>query len=257
MSPRRLSRTDRRSSSSCSADPLHPADHGGARATRIMGDISFESQPAPSPPDGERDRVPERPQRGSKNLWIAKRPDGSEPTGGGTRGRGRPATRPQLMVLRRAGTPGTGQYPSSYRSPGRRKRTARRLPDPPGTAGTGVRLGDKAAPKPTPGASPGAQPARTGSAAGCLGGWAAHGPIFAERARGTFNYNAQFPHLAGGSASTAKTGEERRPSPAPPGKRDAPPCCTPDGPPPWCTPPDTAPGPRSGCAISKPARSAG
>ena len=217
---------------------LYTLPIAGGTATRIMGDISFESQPVFSPDGSEIAFLSDR--NGVENLWIANA-DGSGPRAVTKDGPTR--DRPQLMVSPSWTADGQYLLVSKSRPPERTAAVFLIHRD----GGTGVRLGDKP-PEPTPGV-PGSQPPnRLGAVASADG----RHVYFAER-RGTFNYNAQFP-IWQVSASTARPAR-RPPSPAP-RQRDASRCCTPTDAT-SSTPPATAPGRRSGSATSPPARSAG
>ncbi len=155
----------------------------GGTAARIMGGLSFESQPTYSP-DGQTiaflsDRT------GVENLWIANA-DGSNPRA--VSKDQRTNDRPQLMVSP-AWTP-DGQYIVVSKS---------RPPDP-GTfglfmyhrdGGTGVRIGPAPPPQPGPDAQGPPPPPPTnkmGAAVSPDGRF-----IYYTQRTGTFSYNAQFP----------------------------------------------------------------
>jgi Tol biopolymer transport system component len=155
----------------------------GGQATRIMGGLSFESQPTYSP-DGKTiafltDRT------GTENLWIANA-DGSDPRA--ISKDTRTNDRPQIM-LSPAWTP-DGQYVVVSKS---------RPPDP-GTfwlfmyhrdGGTGVRVGPAPPPQPAPDAQgpPPAPPTnRMGAVVSPDGRF-----IYYTQRTGSFTYNAQFP----------------------------------------------------------------
>jgi Tol biopolymer transport system component/imidazolonepropionase-like amidohydrolase len=155
----------------------------GGEAKRIMGGLSFESQPAWSP-DGKTiafltDRT------GVENLWIADA-DGSNPRA--VSKDGRTNDRPQIMVSP-AWTP-DGNYIVVSKS---------RPPDP-GTfwlfmyhrdGGTGVRVGAPPPPQPGPDAQgpPAAPPTnRMGAVVSPDGRF-----IYYTQRTGTFTYNARFP----------------------------------------------------------------
>jgi Tol biopolymer transport system component/imidazolonepropionase-like amidohydrolase len=162
---------------------LYTLPIGGGEATRIMGGLSFESQPTWSP-DGKTiafltDRT------GVENLWIADA-DGSNPRA--VSKDGRTNDRPQIMVSP-AWTP-DGNYLVVSKS---------RPPDP-GTfwlfmyhrdGGTGVRVGAAPPPQPGPDAQgpPPAPPAnRMGVVVSPDGRF-----IYYTQRTGTFTYNARFP----------------------------------------------------------------
>ena len=150
----------------------------GGAATRIMGGISFESQPVFSPDGSEIAFVSDR--NGVENLWIANA-DGSEPRAVTKDGPTR--DRPQLMVSPSWTADGQYLLVSKSRPPERTAAVFLIHRD----GGTGVRLGDKP-PEPTPGV-PGSQPPnRLGAVASADG---RH--VYVSERRGTFNYNAQFP----------------------------------------------------------------
>src|SRR5262245_22824575 len=155
----------------------------GGPATRIMGGLSFESQPTYSP-DGKTiafltDRT------GVENLWIADA-DGSNPR---AVSKDRNTNdRPQIMVSP-AWTP-DGQYIVVSKS----------RPPEPGTfslfmyhrdGGTGVRIGPAPPPQPGPDAQGPPPPPpvnKMGAAASPDGRF-----VYYSQRNGTFTYNAQFP----------------------------------------------------------------
>ena len=162
---------------------LYTMPVGGGEATRIMGGLSFESQPTWSP-DGKTiafltDRT------GVENLWIADA-DGSNPRA--VSKDGRTNDRPQIMVSP-TWTP-DGNYIVVSKS---------RPPDP-GTfwlfmyhrdGGTGVRIGAPPPPQPGPDAQgpPPAPPTnRMGAVVSPDGRF-----IYYTQRTGTFTYNARFP----------------------------------------------------------------
>jgi Tol biopolymer transport system component len=155
----------------------------GGQATRIMGGLSFESQPTYSP-DGKMiafltDRT------GVENLWVADA-DGSNPRA--VSKDTRTNDRPQIMVSP-VWTP-DGEYLIVSKS---------RPPDP-GTfwlfmyhrdGGTGLRIG--AAPPPAPGPdAQGPPPAPPTNRMGAITSPDGRYVYYAQRT-GTFTYNAQFP----------------------------------------------------------------
>lgn len=148
----------------------------GGDATRLLGGISFESQPVFSPDGSEIAFLSDR--SGVENLWIA------DADGTNLRAVTEDRTtrdRPQLMVSP-SWTP-DGEYLLVSRSRPPERTAAVFLVHRDG--GSGVRLGDPP-PEPTPG---GPQPLnRLGAVASPDGRFV----YFSER-RGTFNYNAQFP----------------------------------------------------------------
>lgn len=155
----------------------------GGAATRIMGGLSFESQPVYSPDGKSIAFLSDR--SGIENLWIADA-DGSNPRA--ISKDGRTNDRPQIMVSP-AWTP-DGQYIVVSKS---------RPPDP-GTfwlfmyhrdGGTGVRVGAAPPPQPSADAPPNPQappPNRMGAAVSPDGRF-----IYYAQRSGTFTYNAQFP----------------------------------------------------------------
>lgn len=149
----------------------------GGTATRIIGGMSFESQPVWSPDGTEVAFLSDR--SGVENLWVAQA-DGSEPRAltedGPTR------DRPQLMVSPSWTPDGEYVLVSRSRPPDRTAGVFLVHRD----GGSGVRLGEPP-PEATPGGGP-QPPNRLGAVASPDG----RHIYFAER-RGTFNYNAQFP----------------------------------------------------------------
>ena len=189
----------------------------GGQATRIMGGLSFESQPVYSP-DGKTiafltDRT------GVENLWIANA-DGSNPRA--VSKDTRTNDRPQIMVSP-AWTP-DGEYIIVSKS---------RPPDP-GTfwlfmyhrdGGSGVRIGPAPPPQPAPdaqGPPPPPPPNRMGAVASPDGRF-----IYYTQRNGTFTYNAQFPlwqvhrhdrETGDASQVTNARGSAMRPAISPDGK---------------------------------------
>ncbi|MBL8140951.1 MAG: PD40 domain-containing protein, partial [Acidobacteria bacterium] len=163
---------------------LYTMPIAGGEATRIVGGLSFESQPTFSP-DGKTiaflsDRT------GVENLWIADA-DGKNPRAI-TKDR-KTNDRPQIM-LSPAWTP-DGEYLIVSKS----------RPPEPGTfglfmyhrsGGTGVRVGSAPPPQPSPDAPPGppAGPAlnRMGATVSPDGRY-----VYYAQRTGTFTYNARFP----------------------------------------------------------------
>ena len=157
---------------------LYTLPISGGQATRIIGGLSFESQPVFSPDGSEIAFLSDR--SGVENLWIANA-DGSEPRAVTKDGPTR--DRPQLMVSPSWTADGDYLLVSRSRPPDRTAGVFLIHRD----GGSGVRLGEKP-PEPTPGV-PGAQPLnRLGAVASPDG----RTVFFSER-RGTFSYNAQFP----------------------------------------------------------------
>jgi Tol biopolymer transport system component len=157
---------------------LYTLPISGGQATRIIGGLSFESQPVFSPDGSEIAFLSDR--SGVENLWIANA-GGSEPRAVTKDGPTR--DRPQLMVSPSWTADGDYLLVSRSRPPDRTAAVFLIHRD----GGSGVRLGEKP-PEPTPGV-PGAQPPnRLGAVASPDGRYV----YFSER-RGTFSYNAQFP----------------------------------------------------------------
>jgi Tol biopolymer transport system component/imidazolonepropionase-like amidohydrolase len=156
----------------------------GGTATRIIGGLSFESQPTYSPDGKTIAFLTDR--SGVENLWIANA-DGSNPRA--VSKDQKTNDRPQIMVSP-AWTP-DGEYIIVGKS---------RPPDP-GTfwlfmyhrdGGTGVRIGPPPPPQPSPDAPPGPPPPppmnRMGPVVSPDGRF-----IYYTQRNGTFTYNAQFP----------------------------------------------------------------
>ena len=156
---------------------LYTLPISGGQATRIIGELSFESQPVFSPDGTEIAFLSDR--SGVENLWIAGA-DGSEPRAVTEDGPTR--DRPQLMVSPRWTADGEYLLVSRSRPPDRTAGVFLVHRD----GGSGIRLGE-APPEPTPGGGP-QPPNRLGAVASPDGRFV----YFSER-RGTFNYNAQFP----------------------------------------------------------------
>ncbi len=157
---------------------LYTLPISGGEATRIVGGLSFESQPVFSPDGSEIAFLSDR--SGVENLWIAKA-DGSEPRAVTEDGPTR--DRPQLMVSPSWVEDGEYLLVSRARPPDRTAGVFLVHRD----GGSGVRLG-AAPPEPTPGTGGPPPLHRLGAVADRDGRWI----YFSER-RGTFNYNAQFP----------------------------------------------------------------
>ncbi len=162
---------------------LYTLPIGGGQATRIMGDLSFESQPVYSPDGRSIAFLTDR--TGVENLWVADA-DGSNP-----RAVSKDSVtndRPQLMVSP-AWTP-DGQYIIVSKS---------RPPDP-GTfglfmyhrdGGTGVRIGPAPPPPPSPDAQGPPPPPPTNKMGAVVSPDGRF--IYYTQRTGTFTYNAQFP----------------------------------------------------------------
>jgi Tol biopolymer transport system component/imidazolonepropionase-like amidohydrolase len=155
----------------------------GGTATRIIGGLSFESQPTYSPDGKTIAFLSDR--SGVENLWIAEA-DGSNPRA--VSKDQKTNDRPQIMVSP-AWTP-DGQYLLVSKS----------RPPEPGTfglfmyhrdGGTGVRIGPAPPPQPGPDAQGPPPPPATnkmGAAASPDGRF-----LYYAQRNGTFTYNAQFP----------------------------------------------------------------
>ena len=156
---------------------------GGGEAKRIMGGLSFESQPTCSPDGKTIAFLSDR--SGVENLWIAERRR-LEPARGQ---QGQPTNdRPQIMVSP-AWTP-DGNYIVVSKS----------RPPEPGTfglfmyhrdGGTGVRVGPAPPPQPGPGCA-GPPPAPPTNKMGAVVSPDGRFIYYTQR-NGTFTYNAQFP----------------------------------------------------------------
>ena len=189
----------------------------GGQARRIMGGLSFESQPVYSPDGNTIAFLTDR--TGVENLWIADA-DGSNPRA--VSKDTRTNDRPQIMVSP-AWTP-DGQYIIVSKS----------RPPEPGTfwlfmyhrdGGSGVRIGPAPPPQPEPDAQgpPPPPPAnRMGAVASPDGRF-----IYYTQRNGTFTYNAQFPlwqiyrhdrETGDASQVTNARGSAMRPAISPDGK---------------------------------------
>ena len=155
----------------------------GGQATRIVGDLSFESQPTYSPDGKTIAFLTDRP--GVENLWIANA-DGSNPRA--ISKDTRTNDRPQIM-LSPEWTP-DGQYILVSKS----------RPPEPGTfglfmyhrdGGTGVRIGPAPPPQPGPDAQ-GPPPPPPTNKMGAVVSPDGRFVYYAQR-NGSFTYNAQFP----------------------------------------------------------------
>ena len=184
----------------------------GGDATRILGGISFESQPVFSPDGSEIAFLSDR--SGVENLWIAD----ADGTNLRAVTKDRPTRdRPQLMVSP-SWTP-DGEYLLVSRSRPPERTAGVFLVHRDG--GSGVRLGDPPPPRPAGGGDP-QPPHRLGAVASPDGRFV----YFSER-RGTFNYNAQFPiwqivrfdrETGEETTITSAPGSAMRPLPSPDGK---------------------------------------
>ena len=162
---------------------LYTLPIGGGEATRIIGGLSFESQPTWSPDGTTIAFLSDR--SGIENVWIADA-DGSHPRA--VTKDGRTNDRPQIMASP-AWTP-DGQYLVVSKS---------RPPDP-GTfwlylyhrdGGSGVRVGAPPPPQTSPDA-PGPPPAPPANRLGAVVSPDGRFIYYAQRT-GTFTYNARFP----------------------------------------------------------------
>lgn len=162
---------------------LYTLPSEGGAATRLVGGLSFDSQPVYSPDGKTIAFLSDR--SGVENLWLVNA-DGSNPRA--VSKDGRTGDRPQIMVSP-AWTP-DGQYIIVSKS---------RPPDP-GTfwlfmyhrdGGTGVRIGAPPPPQPGPdsqGPPPPPPPNRLGAVVSPDGRF-----IYYAQRTGTFTYNARFP----------------------------------------------------------------
>ncbi len=155
---------------------IHTLPIDGGEATRIMGGMSFESQPVFSPDGTMIAFLSDR--SGVENLWVANA-DGSDPRA--VTEDGPTNDRPQLMVSPSWTADGEYLLVSRSRPPERTASVFLVHRD----GGSGVRLGD-APPEPAPGAPPPLH--RLGAVASPDG----RHVYFSER-RGPFHYNATFP----------------------------------------------------------------
>ena len=189
----------------------------GGEATRIVGGLSFESQPTFSPDGKTIAFLSDR--SGVENLWIANA-DGSNPKA--VSKDGKTSDRPQIMTSP-AWTP-DGQFIVVSKS---------RPPDP-GTfwlfmyhkdGGTGVRIGPPPPPQPAPdaqGPPPPPPPNRMGAVVSPDGRF-----IYYTQRNASFTYNAQFPlwqvyrhdrETGDASQVTNARGSAMRPAISPDGK---------------------------------------
>ena len=162
---------------------LYTLPIGGGEATRIIGGLSFESQPTWSPDGTTIAFLSDR--TGVENLWLANA-DGTNPRA--VTKDGRTSDRPQIMASP-AWTP-DGQYLVVSKS---------RPPDP-GTfwlylyhrdGGSGVRVGAPPPPQASPD-TPGPPPAPPANRLGAVVSPDGRFIYYAQRT-GTFTYNARFP----------------------------------------------------------------
>ncbi len=156
----------------------------GGAATRIIGGLSFESQPTFSPDGTTIAFLSDR--TGVENLWLAAA-DGSNPRA--VSRDEKTNDRPQIMTSP-AWTP-DGEYLVVSKA---------RAPDP-GTfwlfmyhrdGGTGVRVGSPPPPQPSPDAAPGPPPPPPPNRMGAVVSPDGRFIYYAQRT-GTFTYNARFP----------------------------------------------------------------
>ena len=162
---------------------LYTMPIGGGEATRIMGGLSFESQPTWSPDGKTIAFLSDR--SGVENLWIADA-NGSNPRA--VSKDGRTSDRPQIMVS------------PSWTPDGNYIVVSKSRPPEPGTfslfmyhrdGGTGVRIGPAPPPQPGPDAQgpPPPQPTnKMGAVVSPDGRF-----IYYTQRTGTFTYNARFP----------------------------------------------------------------
>ena len=153
----------------------------GGEATRIVGGMSFESQPRYSPDGTTIAFLSDR--SGVENLWIADA-DGGNPR---AVGKDKPTkSRPQLMASPAWTDDGDYILVSKQRTPERTFGLFMYHRD----GGTGVRVGE-APPPPTP-PSPGAPRVQPPNKLGAVASPDGRFFYYGER-RGTFSYNVQFP----------------------------------------------------------------
>ena len=159
---------------------LYTLSVAGGQATRIIGDMSFESQPRFSPDGRTIAFLSDR--SGVENLWLADA-DGTDPRAVTTDGLTKAG--PQAMSSP-AWTP-DGEYivVSKVRPPERTHALFMFHQD----GGSGVRIGSEPPPPSSGGAGPRPQPPnRLGAAASADGRF-----IYYTERNGSFSYNAQFP----------------------------------------------------------------
>jgi Tol biopolymer transport system component/imidazolonepropionase-like amidohydrolase len=163
---------------------LYTLPIAGGEATRIMGGLSFESQPTWSPDGKSLAFLTDR--TGVENLWVADA-DGSNPRA--VSEDTKTNDRPQIMVSP-AWTP-DGQFIVVSKS----------RPPEPGTfglfmyhrdGGTGVRVGPAPPPQPSPDAPPGPPPPPPPNKMGAVVSPDGRFIYYTQRT-GTFTYNARFP----------------------------------------------------------------